>query len=61
MSTHQIRYETSEQIATLTLDRPEVMNAFGGTMREDLLACLERAAGDPQVRCLIITGAGKAF
>lgn len=61
MSTHQIRYETSEQIATITLDRPEVMNAFGGTMREDLLACLERAAGDPRVRCLIITGAGKAF
>lgn len=61
MPTPQIRYEASEQIATITLDRPEVMNAFGGTMREDLLACLERAAVDSQVRCLIITGAGKAF
>ncbi|MEN9726690.1 MAG: 1,2-epoxyphenylacetyl-CoA isomerase [Pseudomonadota bacterium] len=61
MSTHQIRYEVSEHIATITLDRPEVMNAFGGTMREDLLARLEEAATDPGVRCLIITGAGKAF
>ncbi len=61
MSTHQIRYEVSEHIATITLDRPEVMNAFGGTMREDLLARLEEAAADPEVRCVVITGAGKAF
>lgn len=37
------------------------MNAFGGTMREDLLALLQRAAVDEAVRCVVITGAGNAF
>ena len=31
-----IRYDVADGVATLTLDRPEAMNAFGGTMREDL-------------------------
>jgi 2-(1,2-epoxy-1,2-dihydrophenyl)acetyl-CoA isomerase len=43
------------------LNRPEALNAFGGTMREDLLATLRRAEADEQVRCIVITGSGKAF
>lgn len=61
MSSAQIRYEVSERIATITLDRPEVMNAFGGTMREDLFTRLMEAEKDDEVRCIVITGAGKAF
>jgi 2-(1,2-epoxy-1,2-dihydrophenyl)acetyl-CoA isomerase len=56
-----IRYHVADRVATITLNRPEVMNAFGGSMREDLLARLEDAAGDPTVRCIVITGAGRAF
>ena len=48
-------------VLTLALNRPEVMNAFGGTMREDLRDALATAATDPSIRCVIITGTGKAF
>ncbi len=56
-----ILYDVADQIATITLNRPEAMNAFGGTMREDLLAHLQAAGADPAVRCIVITGAGKSF
>lgn len=61
MSDSYILYEVADRIGTITLNRPDVMNAFGGTMREDLLAQLQDAERDPTVRCLIITGAGNAF
>ena len=53
---------TSEScIATITLDRPEKLNAFIGHMRRDLAEALERAASDRNVRVVIITGAGRGF
>lgn len=61
MSDSHILYEVTDRIGTITLNRPDVMNAFGGTMREDLLARLEQAEQDPAVRCVIITGAGNTF
>lgn len=61
MSDSHILYEVANRIGTITLNRPDVMNAFGGTMREDLLARLQDAEHDSAVRCLIITGAGNAF
>ena len=61
MSAAQIRSEVTDAVATITLDRPEVMNAFGGTMREDLLRLLHEAEADPGVRCVVITGNGRAF
>lgn len=61
MAPDQVLYETSERVATVTLNRPEARNAFAGTMREDLLARLEAAAGDPGVRCVVLAGAGGAF
>jgi enoyl-CoA hydratase/carnithine racemase len=48
-------------ITTITLNRPDKLNAFSGTMREDLLAALRAAAGDAEVRVIVITGAGRAF
>jgi 2-(1,2-epoxy-1,2-dihydrophenyl)acetyl-CoA isomerase len=48
-------------IGTITLNRPEKLNAFAGTMREDLLQSLRDLAGDGQCRVVVITGAGRAF
>lgn len=48
-------------IATITLNRPEKLNAFAGTMREDLLAALRTVERDAGCRVVIITGAGRAF
>jgi 2-(1,2-epoxy-1,2-dihydrophenyl)acetyl-CoA isomerase len=48
-------------IATITLNRPEKLNAFSGTMREDLLDALRKAGDDTTCRVVVITGAGRAF
>ena len=46
MSQNPVIYALSEGVATLTLNRPEVMNALSSALRTDLLAALRRAAGD---------------
>jgi 2-(1,2-epoxy-1,2-dihydrophenyl)acetyl-CoA isomerase len=61
MSYESLIYETKDKVATLTLNRPERMNALGGTLREDFFDGLTRAIDDPEVRVIVITGAGKAF
>src|SRR5215212_9712399 len=48
-------------VATITLNRPEKLNAFTGTMREDLLAALRACEDDADVRVVELTGAGRAF
>src|SRR5205085_6798417 len=48
-------------IVTITLDRPEKLNAFAGHMRRDLAEALEQAASDRAARVVVITGAGRAF
>ncbi|MCA1594038.1 MAG: enoyl-CoA hydratase/isomerase family protein [Acidobacteria bacterium] len=48
-------------IATITLDRPEKLNAFAGHMRRDLAEALERAATDTSAHVVVITGAGRGF
>ena len=50
-----------DAVATISLNRPEKLNAFTGTMREDLLAALRVCEDDPDVRVAVITGAGRAF
>ena len=55
-----IDLKANDQIATITLNRPEKLNAFAGTMREDLIAALDEV-GASDARVLIITGAGRAF
>lgn len=56
-----IRYQTSDRVARITLDRPEKLNAFAGSMREDLLDALRAAESDTHVNVVAITGAGRAF
>ncbi|HEU4711253.1 MAG TPA: enoyl-CoA hydratase [Pyrinomonadaceae bacterium] len=51
----------SAGIATITLNRPDKLNAFVGHMRRDLAEALERAGSDRNIRVVIITGAGRAF
>ena len=56
-----IESTTADQVTTITMNRPEKLNAFSGTMREDLLAALDRAESDRACRAVVITGAGRAF
>jgi enoyl-CoA hydratase/carnithine racemase len=56
-----IRYEVREGIATLTLDRPEKLNAYTPQMGEEAVAAFERARDDVDARVLILTGEGRAF
>jgi enoyl-CoA hydratase/carnithine racemase len=53
--------EITDRIATITLNRPDKLNAFGGTMRQELVEALDSAAANDGVRCVVITGAGRAF
>ncbi len=61
MTEQAVLYSVVERVATITLNRPQAMNALAGTMREDILVCLERAEGDGEVGAVVITGAGEAF
>jgi enoyl-CoA hydratase/carnithine racemase len=61
MSFEQIRYEVDHAVATITLDRPDTLNALTRRMLEELLEALERADADDGVRVVIVTGAGRAF
>lgn len=54
-------YEVKDGIATLTLNRPDRLNALGGSLRDDLHDAVTRSAADPDVRVMVITGAGKGF
>lgn len=58
---HQIVYEVSERILTITLNRPERLNAFTEQMLHELCDAFDRADADDNVRAIIITGAGRAF
>lgn len=53
--------ERRDQVITITLNRPDKLNAFAGTMREELLAALREAQRDTSCRVVVITGAGRAF
>ena len=56
-----VLYEVSEGLATLTLNRPDALNALNTTMKEELREAVERAAQDPAVRAVLLTGNGRAF
>jgi enoyl-CoA hydratase/carnithine racemase len=57
----QIRYEVSDSIATVTLARPEKLNAFTGVMMHELLDVFDVIDADDAVRVVIVTGEGKGF
>jgi 2-(1,2-epoxy-1,2-dihydrophenyl)acetyl-CoA isomerase len=54
-------HEVSDGVATITLNRPDVLNALNSTMRRELLAAVKAAARDDATRAVAITGAGRAF
>ena len=56
-----ILYSVEDGIATLTLNRPDKLNAFTGQMMLDIIAAFDRTDGDDEVKAVIVTGAGRAF
>lgn len=56
-----LRYAARDGAAEIVLDRPQVLNAIDPQMIADLDAALDRAEADPQVRAIIVSGAGRAF
>ena len=61
MAYQTLRYEVEDAIATLTLNRPDAYNALNLTLGRDLFHATLEADEDPGVRCIVVTGAGKAF
>jgi len=61
MSWEFVLYNKEDGIGTITLNRPEAMNALGGGMRQEILEALDAAAADREVRVIVFTGSGKAF
>src|SRR3954451_5062017 len=61
MSYEQIRYEVSEGILTLTLHRPDKLNAFTATMAKEVIDAFDAADADDDGRDVVVTGAGRAF
>jgi enoyl-CoA hydratase/carnithine racemase len=61
MTYENILYEVDEAIATITLNRPQALNAISPALERELHAALDAADADKQVRVVILTGAGRAF
>jgi 2-(1,2-epoxy-1,2-dihydrophenyl)acetyl-CoA isomerase len=62
MTTYQtILYQTKNNVATLTLNRPERLNAFTDEMMLEIHDTLQRARDDSSIRAIVLTGAGRAF
>src|SRR5215469_11921969 len=57
----EIITEISENILTITLNRPDKLNAFTGTMMSEMIDAFQKANKNDEVRCIIVTGAGRAF
>jgi len=61
MDDEQIKVTEAGGIVTITLNRPDRLNAFVGHMRRDLAEALEEAGSDPHVRVVVVNGEGRAF
>ena len=61
METKAIRYEVADRVARLTLDRPHRRNAWTGRMHLEYRWALTEAEADPEVRVVVVTGAGESF
>ncbi|RFA27802.1 enoyl-CoA hydratase [Alkalilimnicola ehrlichii] len=55
------QYSVEDGIATITLNRPEKLNAYNAKMREELIALFDETDADDNVRVVVVTGAGRAF
>ena len=56
-----IRYEVQDGVLTITLNRPERLNAFNGQMAAEMMEAFDRADGDDDIRAIILTGEGRGF
>jgi enoyl-CoA hydratase/carnithine racemase len=61
VSYEQVIYTKEDGVATITLNRPQVLNAFTPLMIDEWAQAIEAATLDPEVRVLIVTGAGRGF
>ncbi len=59
--TAPVTYDVADHVATITLARPDDMNSLDTATKDALLAAIQRAAGDDDVRCVVLTGTGRAF
>ncbi|MBO4238627.1 MULTISPECIES: enoyl-CoA hydratase-related protein [Pseudonocardia] len=57
----EISYDVDDRVATITLDRPDRLNAFTPTMARELIAAYDRADADDAVRAIVLTGRGRGF
>jgi enoyl-CoA hydratase/carnithine racemase len=57
----EIRYELVDQVLTITLDRPQRLNAYTQMMQRELIEAFDRADADDDVRAVVVTGAGRGF
>lgn len=60
-TTQPVLVDRADGVATITFNRPDAMNALDVATKEALLAALQDVAGDPDVRCVVLTGTGRAF
>ena len=58
MAYENVLYDVQDQVLTITLNRPEKLNAFTPGMVPELIDCFDRADADDNVRAIIVTGAG---
>ena len=61
MTYNTLLVETQDAVTTITLNRPEVLNAFNDEMAAELQAALKQAERDDGTRCVVLTGAGRGF
>ena len=61
MAHQETLYQVSDRVATVTLNRPDKLNAWTGTMEQEVRASIYEAEQDPNVRVIILTGAGRGF
>src|SRR5499427_1377458 len=61
MAYETIKYEVEDQILTITLNRPDKLNAFTATMQRELIEAFDAADRDDNIRAIIVTGAGRGF
>lgn len=61
MDYEQIEYAVADRIATITLNRPDKLNAFTERMRQELIDAFDRVDADDNVRAVVVTGKGRAF